>query len=172
MMGGAGMRADRPLGTVVLTPDRAVRRFGAMAETQLDVEHLFTLTAHIGDNTNAAIRNGPAGTRFIAAVTGGSFSGPRISGTIVAPGGDWVHSRANRTMHLDVRLLLVTDDGESILMTYQGIGHPRQDGTSSIRTAPTFETGAESYAWLNEVQAVGIGTADATSVTYEIYALK
>ncbi len=143
-----------------------------MAETQLDVEHLFTLTADIGDNTNAVIRKGPAGTRFIAAVTGGTFSGPKLSGTVVPPGGDWVHARANRTMHLDVRLLLVTDDGESILMTYQGIGHPQEDGTSSIRTAPTFETGAEAYAWLNDVQAVGIGTSDPESVSYEIYALK
>ena len=107
----------------------------------------------------------------MAPVTGGEFEGPKVKGTIVPPGGDWVHARRNRTLHLDVRLMLVTDDGESILMTYQGIGHPQEDGSLSIRTAPTFETGAEAYAWLNDVQAVGIGTAGADSVTYEVYAL-
>lgn len=138
---------------------------------QIDVEHLFTLTALIGDTSHAVIRGGPTGTRMIAPVTGGTFEGPRLKGTIVPPGGDWVHARKNRTIHLDVRLQLVTDDGESILMTYQGIGKPNDDGTTAIRTAPTFETGAESYVWLNDVQAVGIGTAGTESVTYEIYGL-
>ncbi len=142
-----------------------------MAVTQLDVEHLFTLTANVGDNPKALIRGGPTGTRMIAEVTGGSFSGPKLSGTIVAPGGDWVHARKDRTIHLDVRLLLVTDDGESILMTYQGVGQPQEDGSTSIRSAPTFEAGAEKYQWLNNVQAVGIGSADSGVVTYEVYAL-
>ncbi|MFT7600043.1 MAG: hypothetical protein ACI8TP_002981 [Acidimicrobiales bacterium] len=143
-----------------------------MAANQIDVEHLFTLTALIGDSTHAVIRNGPTGTRMIAPVSGGSFEGPGIKGSIVAPAGDWVHARKNRTIHLDVRLQLATDDGESILMTYQGIGKPNEDGTTSIRSAPTFETGSEKYAWLNDVQAVGIGTAGVESVTYEVYGLK
>lgn len=142
-----------------------------MAQTQLDVNHLFTLTAYIGDASNALIRGGPTGTRMIAPVTGGEFEGPEIKGTIVAPGGDWVHARTNRSLHLDVRLLLVTDDGESILMTYQGIGLPQDDGTTSLRTAPTFETGAEKYAWLNDLQAIGIGSSADGSVTYDVYAL-
>lgn len=143
-----------------------------MAETQLDVEHLFTMSLTTGDNPNALIRGGPAGTRVIAAVTGGTFTGPKVSGTVVPPGGDWVHSRPNRILHLDVRLLLVTEDGESILMTYQGIGRRQDGGITELRTAPTFETGAEAYTWLNDVQAVGIGTSEAKTVTYEVYALR
>ena len=138
---------------------------------QIDVNHLFSLTALIGDTSHAIIRGGPTGRRMIAPVVGGTFEGPHIRGTIVPPAGDWVHARENRTIHLDVRLQLVTDDGEPILMTYQGIGTPNGDGTTAIRTAPTFETGAEKYAWLNDIQAVGIGTAGAESVTYEIYGL-
>jgi hypothetical protein len=143
-----------------------------MAATQLDVEHLFTLAVTTGDNPKSLIRGGPAGTRVIMEVTGGTFSGPRLAGTVVPPGGDWIHARSNRTIHLDVRLLLVTDDGESIYMSYAGIGTPQEDGSTSIRTAPTFETGAESYVWLNDVQAVGIGTAKDGTVTYEVYALQ
>lgn len=142
-----------------------------MATTQLNVEHLFTLTAELGDSSNALIKNGPQGSRTIASVTGGSFSGDRLSGTIVPPGGDWVSVRSDRSIRLDVRLLLVTDDGESILMTYNGVGTREKDGTTSLRTAPTFETGAENYTWLNNVQAVGIGTAQPGTVTYEVYSL-
>lgn len=143
-----------------------------MATTQLNAEHLFTLTAELGDSSHALIKNGPHGTRTIASVTGGTFEGPRLSGTIVPPGGDWVTVRADRSIRLDVRVLLVTDDDESILMTYNGVGHRAKDGTTTLRTAPTFETGAEKYAWLNNVQAVGIGAAQPGSVTYEIYALE
>lgn len=141
-----------------------------MATTTLDVEFLFTMTLELGDTSNALIRNGPEGTRYIAPVAGGSFDGPRLRGTVVPPGGDWVRSRSDGSAKLDVRLQLVTDDGNGILMSYQGIGVPGDDGLS-IRTAPTFETGAEEHAWLNNVQAVGIGTSADGTVSYEIYAL-
>lgn len=141
------------------------------SDTQLAAEHLFTMTASIGASS-ALIKGGPSGTRFIAEVTGGTFEGPKLSGTILGPAGDWVTARRNRTIKLDVRLTLLTDDGEHILVTYCGVGSPGEDGITNIRTAPLFETGAEKYAWLNDVQAVGIGTSTSDSVTYEVYALK
>ena len=107
----------------------------------------------------------------MAPVDGGTFEGPGIRGTIVPPGGDWVYARENRTIKVDVRLQLVTDDGEHILMQYQGIGLPQPDGTTEIRTAPLFETGSEKYAYLNDLQAIGIGTSAGPQVTYEIYRL-
>ncbi len=140
-----------------------------MAETQIDVEFLFRLTAEVGSFDHALIANGPSGTRLIAPVVGGSFEGPDIRGRIVAPAGDWVYARQNRVIKLDVRLQLVTDDGEHILMEYQGIGRPQEDGTTQIRSAPLFETGSETYAWLNDLQAVGIGQSAGDAVSYDIY---
>ena len=140
-----------------------------MAASQIDVEHLFTLTAKVGSFEHALVKNGPVGTRLVAPVDGGTFEGPEIRGTVVPPGGDWVYARQNRTIKVDVRLQLVTDDGEHILMQYQGIGIPQADGTTEIRTAPLFETGSEKYAYLNDLQAVGIGTSADGSVTYEVY---
>jgi hypothetical protein len=141
-----------------------------VAETSLPVEHLFTLTANTAGAT--LVQGGPAGTRVIVGVTGGTFEGPRLRGTIEPPGGDWVTQRADRSIRLDVRITLKTDDGAAILMTYSGIGLPKQGGGLDLRTAPQFETGDERYAWLNNVQAVGIGAPGQGSVTYEVYALK
>jgi len=143
-----------------------------MAATQLDVEFLFSLTATLGDRSHALIRNGPAGTRAIVPVVGGHFEGPKVKGTVVPPGGDWVQVRSRQVSKLDVRIQLVTDDGESILMTYQGISVTGEDGASTIRTAPLFETGAEAYGWLNDIQAVGIGSIAGGEVTYDVYALR
>jgi hypothetical protein len=135
----------------------------------LPVEHLFTITANIGGAS--FIENGPQGTRVIVAVTGGSFEGPKLKGTIISNSGcDWVTRRADGSLRLDVRLTLQTADGAAIYMAYNGIGKP-QDGGNVLRTAPLFETGDDRYAWLNSVQAIGVGTSGQGSVTYDVYAL-
>ena len=141
----------------------------ADAQTSIAVEHLFKMTAEIAPR--AFLQNGPQGTRAIVPVLGGTFEGPKLRGTIEPPAGDWVTVRADGSYKLDVRLTLRTDDGALILMTYTGIGIPTEGG-SSIRNAPLFETGDPRYAWLNRVQAVGIGgrTGEAR-VNYEVYAL-
>jgi hypothetical protein len=140
-----------------------------MAETSLPVEHLFTITANTERPT--VIQGGPMGNRAIVHVTSGTFEGPKLKGKAAdGPGGDWLYLRPDGSMKLDVRLTLLTDDGASILMTYSGIGSMK-DGAMSIRSAPQFETGDERYAWLNNVQAVGIGTPGRGTVTYEVYAL-
>lgn len=135
----------------------------------LPVEFLFT--AYLTTSRGTPIPNGPQGTRYVVGVTGGNVDGPKVKGKVVDnAGGDWVTSRADGSVKLDVRLTIVTDDGAAILMTYTGIGVPGADGLD-IRSAPLFETGDERYAWLNRVQAVGIGKPGKGDVTYQVYAL-
>ena len=139
-----------------------------MPADSLPVEHLFTLELTAALDQPYQVHGGPAGRRFIAAVTGGTFQGARLNGT-VAPltGADWVTIRPDKSLRLDVRIVLLTDDGATIFMHYGGI---LVDGQA--RSAPYFETGDERYAWLNNVQAVGIGTVAPTGPTYEVYALR
>ena len=139
-----------------------------MAAESIPVEHLFTLELTAAVNEAYHVPGGPAGRRIIAAVSGGSFRGPRLRG-IVAPltGADWVTVRADKSLRIDVRLVLLTEDDATIYMFYGGILLNGQ-----ARTAPYFETGDERYAWLNNVQAVGIGALNPDGPAYEIYALK
>jgi hypothetical protein len=112
------------------------------------------------------------GTRVVVPVLNGTFEGQKLRGKIAdAPAGDWVYSRPDGSIKLDVRLTLLTDDGAVILMTYSGIGVPKE-GAMVLRTAPQFETGDERYGWLNNIQAVGVGTFDRGSVTHDVYALQ
>lgn len=132
--------------------------------TSIPVEFLFTMVANLSAPTMAGA--GPKGTRVIVGVTGGSVKGPKVSGDLLPPGGDWIHAGADGTLTLDVRALIKTDDGAVILMTYSGKGV-----NGDIRTAPTFETGDERYAWLNNVQAVSTGAIvdGGAAVAYEVY---
>lgn len=139
-----------------------------MPETAIPVEYLFTMKATLAPAT--VIQDGPQGSRAIVAVTGGTFDGPRLSGTVVPPGGDWVTVRADGSFKLDVRATLLTEDGAAIYVSYNGIG-VRKDGRTPLRTAPLFETADPRYAWLNNVQAVGLGFSGRGEVQYDIYAL-
>jgi len=140
----------------------------SMATGHLEVEHLFTLDVEVAEGMRV-VKGGPQGTRIIAQVAGGTFNGERLRGSIVPPGGDWVTARTDRSVQLDVRLTLVTDDDAVILMQYKGIAEPN---LGVARSAPQFETGDDRYLWINNVQGVGVGTLHPEGgVTYEVYSL-
>jgi hypothetical protein len=142
-----------------------------MAEGQavIAVQYLGKITFDIG--TRRLIQDGPQGTRALVPVLGGRFEGPKLRAALTPPAGDWITMRPDGTHRLDVRVTWATDDGAVILMTYNGIGHLTESG-GTIRMAPLFETGDARYAWLNRLQAVGIGGRTGEErVEYEIYAL-
>ncbi len=139
-----------------------------MPESTLPVKHLFKITLNTSDPV--MITDAPQGSRMLIDVTGGSFKGERLSGTVVSPAGDWVTLRADGSIKLDVRLILKTDDDAMIYISYNGIGLFGEDGLKA-RSAPLFETGDERYAWLNTIQGVGIGGLEGSDVVYEIYEL-
>ena len=139
-----------------------------MSETSLPARHLFTMAIDADLSAATRIKGGPAGSRLIASVDGGTVSGERIKGTIVGPSGDWLYRSADGAMHLDVRLSIRTEDDVHILMQYQG--KILADGTP--RSAPTFQTSMDGpYDWLNRVQAVGIGSFDDGKLSYGVYEL-
>ena len=125
----------------------------------------------------------PMGGRKIAQVSGGEFTGERMKGTVVqAPGGDWLLMRPDQVLTLDVRLTLLTDDGEYIYMSYRGLRHgpkevmdklnkgePVDPALYYFRMSPIFETSSAKYAWLNRIIGVGTGRRESTGPTYEVY---
>ena len=66
----------------------------------------------------------PHGTRRTGPLSGGSFEGPRLRGT-VPPGGsvDWLLLRADSVLELDLRATLRTDDGALVSMRSFGLRH-------------------------------------------------
>jgi len=124
----------------------------------------------------------PLGRRRIAAVTAGEFHGERLRGTVVgAPAGDWLLQRRDGVTVLDVRLLLRTEDGEHIYMSYRGVRHGPPEVMARLaagesvdpasyyfRITPVFETSATKYEWLNRIIAVGTGRREPTGPIYSI----
>jgi hypothetical protein len=109
------------------------------------------------------------GGRLIVPVSGGNFAGPRLKGTIVPPGGDWIVQRPDGSRVLDVRTLLQTDDGQKIYVSWPGIAYTPPGGVFNARILPVFETTASKYEWLNNVVAVGVYRPDLGKIAYRVY---
>jgi len=132
----------------------------------LQSEFLLELTLDRGATSNVE-----AGgiKRAIVAIAGGTFQGPRLRGTIVAPSGDWIVGRPDGSSVVDIRAVLQTDDQQKIYMTCRGIAYPMPGGALHARILPLFETGAARYGWLNNVVAVGVLRPTLGKVTYRVF---
>ncbi|MSR11904.1 MAG: DUF3237 domain-containing protein [Gammaproteobacteria bacterium] len=103
----------------------------------------------------------------IAPVTGGTFGGPRLRGTVHNGGADWITQVAGHSS-LDVRITLETDDGALIYMTYKGVV-ARGDAGLYWRVTPVFNTASEKYDWLNHIVSVGKSKQIEGKVAYDIF---
>ena len=95
------------------------------------------------------------GQRIVIPITGGTFEGPAIKGTIINGGADYqlANKALNRT-ELEAIYSIKTDDGVYIHVRNRGIICSGKDAqgnpTFYFKAAPQFEAPADSkYAWLN-----------------------
>ncbi len=109
----------------------------------------------------------PAGDRGVYDIVDGSFEGPRLRGQVLPSGGDWV-LRTAAVSRLDVRMLLKTDDGVIIPFRYAGSASRRDDAVR-LEIAGHFEAPEGPYAWLNAIQAFGLGAYGVDGVRYRLF---
>jgi hypothetical protein len=146
----------------------------------VELEYLFTV--RFGVTAPRSLGKTPFGERRIVQVTGGSFEGPKLRGTVLPEGGDWLLFRHDGVLQLDVRATLQTDDGHLIYMTYRGVRHGPAEVIERLsrgervdpseyyfRAAPFFETGSEKYGWLNRIVSVSTGERVPGEAVYTVY---
>ncbi len=149
--------------------------------SKLDYKDLLTLELTVDFSAMKTIGNTPNGLRRIVPVSGGTFSGERLNGKVL-PGADWVLNRSDKVMVIDVRLILETNDGANIYLTYQGRflaapdamerfgkGEVLDQSEYSLAISAHFECGSSSYEWLNNVVAVGTGEQTISGPIYKIF---
>ena len=125
---------------------------------------------------------GSMGRRFVGSCSGGTLDGPRLSGTILPSGGDWLLLDGDGTGHVDGRLTLRTDDGAAIFMEYRGIarataavgatlskGNAPDFGAMYYMVQPRFETGDERYTWLTRVVTLAEGRLVPGGAEYRVF---
>ena len=146
----------------------------------MNLQHLFK--AEISLAAAQDLGDTPQGRRRIIGITGGRFSGERLSGRVLPGGADWQVVRADGVADLDARYTLETSDGALIYVRNRGYRHGPAEVLRRLsageevdpslyymRTTPRFETGAARYAWLNRLVCVATGARRAAAVELEVF---
>ena len=124
----------------------------------------------------------PGYDRRIGEIAGGRFEGERLRGKILSGGSDWQSLRSDGATTLNVRLVMQTDEGDLIAMTYGGVRHGPKEVIDRIargenvnpseyymRATPYFETASQTLGWLNRVVSVAYGHRVAGGAIYQVF---
>jgi hypothetical protein len=151
--------------------------------TKISTEYLMTLYAPL-----AAGQEIDSDLYINNVLPGGWIKGPKIKGTLMGPGGDWYRSLPSGVGRLDARMTIKTDDGALIYITYNGIFKDSPEiedraNKGEVLTAkddlyfviaPTMQTSAKQYDWLNGVQCIGkmVSYKSDAYVKYDIFVVR
>jgi hypothetical protein len=152
--------------------------------TALPVPHLtlvYRLEAALGPPLD--LGDVSQGHRRIVPLTGGTFTGPEINGTLV-PGAsaDWQIVLPDGTALGDVRYTLQTDGGDLLYVQSRGVRHGSPEvldrlgrgeevdaSEYTFRTSTQIETAAPALDWFNKGVFVSVAGRQPGGVIYETY---
>jgi Protein of unknown function (DUF3237) len=142
---------------------------------------VFRLEADLGEVVD--LGNLPQGRRRIVPLTGGTFTGPQLNGTLV-PGAsaDWQIVQPDGTTLGDIRFTLQTDRNEFLYVRSQGVRHGSAEVLARLsrgeevdaseyvfRTVTQIETAADAVCWLNKGVFISVAGRRPGGVIYEVY---
>jgi hypothetical protein len=136
--------------------------------TEISTEFLFKIALEV---PVLALGRTPYGQRRIARFAGGSFEGPKLQGTVLPGGGGWMLLRDDGVLDIEVRIVLETNDQQTIYMHWKGLRHGPKEVIDRLnrgevvdpssyyfRTTRYFETASERYSWLNRICSIATGS--------------
>jgi hypothetical protein len=141
----------------------------------------FRATVLIGRPQELGLLDGQR--KRIIPITGGTVSGPRLAGTVLAGGADWQTIRSDGVADIWARYSLQAEDGTLISVTNPGFrrgpaevlarvaaGEAVDPALYYFRTTPRFETAsAGPHAWLNSSVFVCTAARYAERVELDVY---
>jgi muconolactone delta-isomerase len=142
---------------------------------------VYRLEATLGESLDLGVT--ARGRRRIVPLTGGTFTGPQLSGTLL-PGAsaDWQIVLPDGTVLGDIRYTLRTDAGDLLYVRSRGVRHGSTGVLARLsrgedvdaaeytfRTAALIETAAPGLDWLTKGIFITVGARTAAGVTYETY---
>ena len=122
-----------------------------------------------------SINNTQHGRRTVIPITGGTFEGPGIKGTILNGGADYQMANAAGRTEVEAINCIKTDDGVYIHVRNRGI-IASGNGGFYFKCAPQFEAPADSkYGWLNNAIFVcqpDFGGGDFKGIVLNVWKVK
>jgi hypothetical protein len=145
------------------------------------LEHLCDLAVTIAAPVEVGLT--PAGLRRMIPITGGTVTGPRMNGKVLAGGADFQLILGGGTQaHLDARYVIELDDGSRVFVQNTALrvaslensqrimqGQPVNTDEVYFRCQPKLEATTPAWAWLNESQFIGTGRRAPDGVFLSFY---
>ncbi|MEH3144704.1 MAG: DUF3237 domain-containing protein [Methylobacterium frigidaeris] len=123
-----------------------------------------------------------AGQRRVIAITGGTVSGPALSGRVLPGGADYQTIAADGLTHLHARYVIEAADGALVYVENTGLrfgppealarirrGEPVDPVLIYFRTGPRFETSAPGLAWMATSLFVASGARAPDHVALSVF---
>jgi len=134
------------------------------------------------------VGNTSAGQRRVIPITGGTFTGPNVSGTILNAGADFQVIRSATESDLDARYVIELDDGARLFVmnvAYRtgsaqditALAEGREVPAERIyfRCAPRFEVADShnsSWQWLESTVVIGSGRREPDAVIIDLWIVR
>jgi hypothetical protein len=142
-----------------------------MVESTLPPHLEFALELRVNIGPTLELGTDSFGIRRTVPITGGTVSGPQISGRVLPGGADWQLVDRDRITFVDARYVIETNDAVRIEVRNQGIRHGAQNVLDRIasgepvsaaqyyfRTTPRFYPLEGKYDWLKK--SIFLGDAE------------
>jgi muconolactone delta-isomerase len=143
--------------------------------------HVYRLEARLGEPLE--LGDVAQGRRRIVPLTGGTFTGPELNGTLVAGvSADWQIVLPDGTAVGDIRYTLRTEAGDLLYVQSRGVRHGSADVLARLgrgedvdpseytfRTSTQIETAVPALDWLNKGVFISVAGRQPAGVTYETY---
>lgn len=162
---------------------QAVRAADGPAAPAPMLVHAFTVRATL----DPVIELGPVdgGRRRFIPVTGGTVTGPALTGTVLPGGGDWQVILPDGLTSIEARYFIKTGDGTVIEVTNPGVRTASQEVIEKLakgeavdpkdyyfRTTPRFVVKDGPYGWMRRKVFVARGIRKPDSVVIDFYSVE
>ncbi len=145
------------------------------------LEHLCDLAVTIA--APVEVGHTPAGLRRMIPITGGTVTGARVNGKVLAGGADFqLILKGGTQAHLDARYVIELDDCSRVFVQNTALrvasiensqrimnGQPVNPDEIYFRCQPKLEATAPQWAWLSESQFIGSGRRAPDGVFLSFY---
>jgi hypothetical protein len=148
------------------------------------LEHLCDLAVTIA--APVEVGQTPAGLRRMIPITGGTVTGARVNGKVLAGGADFQLILGGGTQaHLDARYVIELGDGSRVFVQNTALrvaslensqrimnGQPVNPDEVYFRCQPKLEATTPEWAWLSESQFIGVGRRAPDGVFMSFYRVR
>ncbi len=156
---------------------------GEPAAAQPKLAYAFSMRIELAPPVELGTTDGVR-KRFIA-ITGGTITGPGLSGTVMAGGGDWQSIHPGGLTEIEARYFLKAADGTIIGITNPGVrtataevidklarGEVVDPSTYYFRTSPRFDAPPGPHQWLSRNTFVARGIRMPDHVIVDVYSVE